>query len=129
MGKGSKGRVVLFPTLFKELLKTHIKHIDNTIYLFENQKKYNKPYSTRRVQQVFNAAKQRAGIDIKMSPHIGRHELLTVLTETGWTDAWLMEQSGHSDKNSVSVYQHNDNIMQLRGKFDDAVTPFFQAVL
>jgi len=123
-GKGDKDRVVLISPEIAELLKIHIKSNPGNVFLFEN--KDNKPFSTRRVQQVFKQARDRAGIDFRMSPHIGRHVGLTHLTRKAFIP--IMEQSGHSTGDSLKVYQHLA-ADQFQPQFDQAMSEFWGAVL
>lgn len=112
-GKGKKDRYVPVLPEICEMLKFYIKK--DQVFLFENN---GKPYSTRMVQHVFEKAKNKAGIEFRMSPHIARHVFLTSLTEAGWNEAEIMKISGHSDKNSLAIYQHL-TVENIREKFNE----------
>jgi site-specific recombinase XerD len=103
-GKGSKDRTVLFPELFKLTLNTYLASIQKQTYLFENSQY--KQFTTRRIQQLFKEYKTKAGIQKPITPHTLRHQCLTYLTSKGLTDSQIQLISGHSDKETLSIYQH-----------------------
>ena len=113
-GKGKKDRYILILPELAEMIRFHLKNSGNEIFLFENGKK---PYTARTVQYAFERARKLAGIKIRMSPHIARHVFLTALTDEGWNEAEIMKLSGHSDKNSLAIYQHLA-VDGLREKFN-----------
>jgi len=123
-GKGKKDRVVLFSPEIAELLKLHIKNNPENIFLFQN--KDGKPFTTRRVQQVFKKARERAGIEIRISPHSGRHTGLTHLTKKAFIP--IMEQSGHANSDSLRIYQHLSTD-QFQPEFNAAMQEFWQKVM
>lgn len=123
-GKGKKDRIVLFSPEIAELLKLHLKNNPGNIFLFQNGD--GRPYSTRMVQIVFKRARQRAGIDVRMSPHIGRHVGLTHLTKNSFVP--IMEQSGHATGDSLKIYQHLATD-QFQPQFNQAMKEFWGAVL
>ena len=124
-GKGKKDRYVPILPEIAEILRVYIENSRNKIYLFENE---GKPYSTRMVQIVFKKAKDRAGIEFRVSPHLCRHIFLTALTEAGWNEAEIMKLSGHSDKNSLARYQHL-TLANVRDKFNTVMGKQLQVVL
>jgi len=103
-GKGSKDRYILFPERFRLVLKAHLAAHPEQRYLFESRRFG--PYTTRRVQQIVQGYRERAGIAGKLHPHLFRHQMLTFLTSRGLTDAQLQLISGHGSKKSLEVYQH-----------------------
>ena len=117
-GKGKKDRYVPVLPEIAEMLRIYIENCHNKTYLFENV--VGVPYTTRMVQIVFKKAKDRAGIEFRMSPHLCRHLFLTALTEAGWNEAEIMKLSGHADKNSLARYQHL-TLENVRGKFNAVI--------
>src|SRR5262249_38865985 len=77
-GKGSKDRFLLFPKGFRLVLRTHLKANPKNHYLFESRRCT--PFTPRRVQQIAQGYRDRAGIAQHVHPHLFRHQMLTFLT-------------------------------------------------
>jgi integrase/recombinase XerD len=103
-GKGSKDRYILFPEGFYLVLRTHLQANPQNKYLFESR--HCTPFTPRRVQQIVQTYRARAGITQPVHPHIFRHQMLTYLTRAGLSDAQIQLISGHSSKQALEVYQH-----------------------
>ena len=73
-------------------------------YLFETTRFT--PFTVRRVQQIVQAYRQKAGITRLVHPHLFRHQILTFLTTRGLSDSQIQLISGHSSKKSLEIYQH-----------------------
>lgn len=103
-GKGSKDRYILFPASFRLVLKSHLRASPQNCYLFETRRCG--PFTSRRIQQIVQKYRERAGIDQRVHPHLFRHQMLTYLTAQGLSDAQIQLISGHESKRSLEVYQH-----------------------
>ena len=103
-GKGSKDRYILFPTSFRLILSSHLQANPKNRYLFESSRCG--PYTTRRIQQIVQAYRARAGIEQRVHPHLFRHQMITWLTKSGLSDAQIQLISGHESKKSLEIYQH-----------------------
>ena len=103
-GKGSKDRYILFPRSFRLVLRSHLKANLKNRYLFESRRCT--PFTPRRVQQIVQGYRDRAGIAQHVHPHLLRHQMLTFLTAQGLSDAQIQLISGHESKRSLEVYQH-----------------------
>jgi integrase/recombinase XerD len=103
-GKGGKDRYILFPKGFRLVLRSHLRANPKNRYLFESQRCT--PFTPRRVQQIVQAYRDRAGIAQHVHPHLFRHQMLTYLTAHGLSDAQIQLISGHESKKSLEVYQH-----------------------
>ena len=103
-GKGSKDRYILFPASFRLVLKSHLRASPHNRYLFETR--HCGPFTPRRVQQIVQAYRRRAGLDQRVHPHLFRHQMLSHLTAQGLSDAQIQLISGHESKRSLEVYQH-----------------------
>src|SRR6202047_2997586 len=68
-------------------------------YLFETTRFT--PFTVRRVQQIVQAYRQKAGITRLVHPHLFRHQILTFLTTRGLSDSQIQLISGHSSKKSL----------------------------
>jgi integrase/recombinase XerD len=103
-GKGSKDRYILFPASFRLVLKSHLRASPHNRYLFETR--HCGPFTPRRVQQIVQAYRRRAGLDQRVHPHLFRHQMLSHLTAQGLSDSQIQLISGHESKRSLEVYQH-----------------------
>jgi site-specific recombinase XerD len=103
-GKGAKDRYILFPASFRLVLKSHLRANPKNRYLFESQRCT--PFTARRIQQIVQQYRDRAGIAHHVHPHLFRHQMLTYLTGQGLSDAQIQLISGHESKKSLEIYQH-----------------------
>jgi integrase/recombinase XerD len=117
-GKGPKDRYILFPTSFRLVLKSHLKAHPENQYLFETRRCG--PFTTRRIQQIVQSYRTRAGVTQPVHPHLFRHQMLTYLTARGLSDAQLQLISGHASKKSLEIYQHL-SLEAVEGAYQAAV--------
>jgi site-specific recombinase XerD len=103
-GKGSKDRYILFPENFRLVLQSHLGANPKNKYLFETRNYA--PFTPRRVQQIVQTYRRKAGVIQKIHPHLFRHQMITFLTSKGLSDAQIQLISGHQSKKSLEVYQH-----------------------
>lgn len=103
-GKGSKGRKVPFPHVFKEVLALHINAASKkgANYLFESS--WKRPYSTRGIRKILERYTKEAGMNRSVSPHKLRHFLFTWLKKQGIDDALIQPYSGHESRQSLEIY-------------------------
>ena len=117
-GKGSKDRYILFPASFRLILSSHLQANPKNRYLFESSRCG--PYTTRRIQQIVQEYRARAGIEQRVHPHLFRHQMITWLTKSGLSDAQIQLISGHESKKSLEVYQHL-SLSGVQGAYQVAV--------
>ncbi len=117
-GKGGKDRYILFPASFRLVLKSHLGANPKNTFLFETRR-YG-PFTARRVQQIVQGYRQKAGIQAPVHPHLFRHQMLTYLTSRGLSDAQIQLISGHESKKSLEVYQHL-SLEDVQDAYQDAV--------
>ncbi len=103
-GKGTKDRIVPFPSTFKETLALHIASMRSkrATYLFESS--WKRRYSPRGVRKLLARYATAAGLSRSISPHMLRHFLLTWLKQQGIDDALIQPYSGHTSRQSLEVY-------------------------
>jgi site-specific recombinase XerD len=92
-GKGSKDRYILFPASFRLVLESHLRASPQNRYLFEAR--HFGPFTPRRVQQIVQEYRRRAGLDQRVHPHLFRHQMLSHLTAQGLSDSQIQFISGH----------------------------------
>ncbi|MDP9013137.1 MAG: tyrosine-type recombinase/integrase [Acidobacteriota bacterium] len=117
-GKGSKDRYILFPESFRLVLRSYLEANPDNRYLFESQRCL--PFTPRRIQQIVQQYRNKAGIAQNIHPHLFRHQMLTYLTEKGLSDAQIQLISGHQSKKSLEIYQHL-SLDAVEGAYQEAV--------
>ena len=103
-GKGSKDRIVPFPTGFREILAIHVDNAKTKkqVYLFEST--WKKQYTDRGIRKILAQYTEKAGIEHSISPHKLRHFLFTWMKKQGVDDALLQPYSGHESRQSLEIY-------------------------
>jgi len=107
--KGRKDRQVMLSEKLLEILRAYIKSFKAKeerpkTWLFEG---YNhEQYSTRSVQKMFAAAKQKAQINKTGSVHALRHSFATHLLEGGTDLLAIKELLGHNSLRTTLCYTH-----------------------
>jgi len=72
--------------------------------LFQN--KYGGPLSPRSVQRILQKAKERAGINKKVTPHVLRHTFATYALKKGFNLPEIQEILGHASITTTRIYSH-----------------------
>jgi site-specific recombinase XerD len=120
--KGKKDRIVPLSPLLLIMLREYWKAYspDKTGYLFAGQTQ-GEPYSSRSLQMVLNAAKQKAGIMKRGSVHSLRHSFATHLLDRGTDVTLIMKLLGHNDLKTTLRYLHvtNRDMLQIISPLDD----------
>jgi integrase len=117
-GKGSKDRYVLFPKFLATALRSHIASHPKNRWLFQGRQ--GGQFTTRRVQQIVAQYAKAAGV--KATPHTFRHQSITLLTRSsGLADAELQLLTGHSQRESLAIYQNVALDDALDGKYQKAM--------
>ena len=104
-GKGRKDRYVPFPGSFRGELAQYImaQRSRRARYLFETHRQ--DKFTTRWIRELVSRYGKKAGIEKRVYPHLFRHHLLTHLARKGIVDSKMQLISGHSERESLSVYQ------------------------
>jgi integrase/recombinase XerD len=104
-GKGGKDRYVPFPASFRGELAQYVmtKRATRSRYLFESY--HQTKFSTRWIRELVHQYAAKAGLEKRIYPHLFRHQLLTHLARKGVLDSKLQLISGHSDRESLAIYQ------------------------
>lgn len=122
-GKGKKDRYVPIPPSFRGELTQFIlgQQKEKAIYLFETNRQYK--FSTRWIREIVRKYALEAGINKRIYPHLFRHQLLTYLTKNKIVDAKIQILSGHSDRQSLSIYQ-DLSLKDIEEEYQEAMNNF-----
>jgi site-specific recombinase XerD len=108
--KGKKDRMVALSPVLLVMLREYCKEYKpkKDGYLFEGQNE-GECYSTRSLQLVLSAAKERAGILKPGSIHALRHSFATHLVDRGTDVTIIQKLMGHNDLKTTMRYLHTSN--------------------
>ncbi len=122
-GKGRKDRYVLIPKSFRGELSQYVasQKKNKGEYLFETNRKTK--MTTRWMREILKRYAIKAGITKRIYPHLFRHQLLTFLTQKGLVDAKIQLISGHSDRQSLSIYQ-DLSLVDIEDEYQKAMEDF-----
>ncbi len=97
-GKGGKERIVPVPRHLLEELKIWVSNKNPSDRVFN--------ITSRHVERIIQRARERAGIEKKVTPHVLRHSLATHLLQKGIDIRYIQELLGHSSLSVTQVYTH-----------------------
>lgn len=117
--KGNKDRVSLLSTKVLAMLDQYLVEHRPKHYLFEGQG--GGRYSEASVQNVFHAAKEKAGVAKPASVHTLRHSFATHLLEKGTDLRYIQALLGHASSKTTEIYTHVSNkaLGKIRSPLDD----------
>ena len=120
--KGKKDRMVTLSPVMLVMLREYAAAYkpDKQGYLFEGSVK-GEPYSSRSLQEVLQAAKNRAGIIKRGSIHALRHSFATHLLDKGTDVTMIQKLLGHNDIKTTLRYLHttNKDLLKIISPLDD----------
>lgn len=120
--KGKKDRMVPLSPVLLVMLREYAREYkpDKNGYLFEGQEK-GRPYSTRSLQEVLQAAKKTAGVLKPGSIHLLRHSFATHLIERGTDITMIQKLLGHNSIKTTLRYLHTSNkdLLKIISPLDD----------
>ncbi len=126
-GKGRKDRYVPFPSSFRGELAQYVmsQRARRCHYLFETHRMDR--FTTRWIREIVYRYARKAGLEKRIYPHLFRHQLLTHLARNGIPDAKIQLISGHSDRQSLALYQEL-SLADVQGDYQNAMKDFFREV-
>lgn len=104
-GKGGKDRYSILSHVALETLRQYWRKYRPSEWLFPGYGK-NNPISSRSIQRIFEAAKDRAGITKPASAYTLRHSFATHLLEAGTNLHHIQLLLGHKSPQTTTVYLH-----------------------
>ncbi len=124
IGKGNKERILPLPPTLLRALRAYWPSHGHPHLLFPNRKGTG-PFCERSLRHAFTDARDRLGINKRITPHSMRHGFATHLLEQG-TDIRIVQMFlGHASLASTEIYTHmtipmrDDLRLRLDGMFDD----------
>jgi site-specific recombinase XerD len=122
--KGKKDRYVNLSPVLLDILRKYIKNYlpKPGEYLFESEQTLT-AYPTRTVQQIFNNAKNKAGIKKEVGIHSLRHSFATHLLDKGTDIRYIKDLLGHFDIRTTERYLHvsKQRLVNIISPLDDLV--------
>jgi site-specific recombinase XerD len=120
--KGKKDRYVMLSPVLLDILRNYMRTCKPRPkeYLFEGERE-GEPLSTRTAQEVFQQARQRAGLKKHVSFHSLRHSFATHLLEQGIDIKYIKELLGHFSIHTTNRYLHvkKENLINIRSPLDE----------
>jgi integrase/recombinase XerD len=104
-GKGKVDRYTLLSEKTLLILRQYFKEYRPKVWLFEGLIK-GEQYSTRSIQNIFQAAVKKAGITKDVSVHTLRHSFATHLLENGTDLRYIQNLLGHANSKTTEIYTH-----------------------
>lgn len=102
-GKGAKDRYVAIPPCLLDLLRSYYRMYQPKRYLF-NGKRQGQRWANRSAQWSVKTARDAAGVEREVSPHVFRHCYATHHLESGTNLVFLKEQMGHKHLKTTGRY-------------------------
>jgi len=116
--KGNKDRYTLLSKSILNDLRLYFKDYRPKEYLFEgaNGGKYN----ANSVYKIVSNTALKAGIHLKVSPHVLRHSFATHLLESGTDLRYIQILLGHNSSKTTEIYTHvaTNNFNSIKNPLD-----------
>ncbi len=103
-GKGNKDRYSLLSNQILDDLRIYYKQWKPKKYIIEGQ--FGRQYSGQSIAAVVKNAAEKAGIRIRVTPHMLRHSFATHLLEAGVDLRQIQVLLGHSSSKTTEIYTH-----------------------
>jgi site-specific recombinase XerD len=118
--KGKKDRIVCLSPVMLVMLREYGVKYETKHYLFEGQQP-GSMYSTRSLEAIIKAAKNKAGISRPGSMHMLRHSFATHLIEKGTDVVFIQKLLGHNDIKTTLRYLHvtNKDLVNILSPLED----------
>ena len=113
LGKGNKEREVYFGAKAALWLKRYLdSRADNSLALFVTKRRRRQPcgtlehqrLSTSQIQRIFKRVAKRCDLEEKVTPHVLRHTLATLLLNQGAPIAAVQSILGHASPTTTQIY-------------------------
>ena len=102
--KGKKDRITVLSDSLAIVLKKYLEMHKPNYWLFEGPNR--KQYSATSISKILDRAAQKAGIEMKVTPHMLRHSFATHLLEQGIDIRYIQTILGHESTKTTEIYTH-----------------------
>ena len=102
--KGNKDRVTLLSEKVLADLRKYFKEYRPKNWLFESPK--GDQYGVTSIKEIINKSAKKAGIKVRVTPHMLRHSFATHLLENGTDLRYIQSLLGHSSSKTTEIYTH-----------------------
>ncbi|HVM88561.1 MAG TPA: site-specific integrase [Puia sp.] len=120
--KGKKDRYVNLSILLLDILRAYLRGLPSRpkIYLFEGEQT-GTAYSVRSAQEIFQQAKEKAGIAKPLGFHSLRHSFATHVLEKGVDIRYIKDILGHFSIKTTERYLHvsRKTLVNITSPLDD----------
>ena len=118
--KGKKDRMVSLSPVMLVMLREYTAQYKPIKFLFEGQTT-GTAYSTRSLESIIKAAKDKAGIHKTGSMHMLRHSFATHLLDKGTDVVFIQKLLGHNDLKTTLRYLHvtNKDMLNILSPLED----------
>ena len=115
LGKGNKEREVYYGAKAALWLKRYLdSRLDSSLALFVTKRRrlqedgtlQQQRLSTSQMQRIFKRVAKRCGLEEKVTPHVLRHTLATLLLNQGAPIAAVQSILGHASPTTTQLYVH-----------------------
>jgi len=103
-GKGRKDRILPIPDVLIPVIRKYIKSYLPGEYFITGQN--GEKYSASSIQNVVKNLARRAGIKIRVTPHMLRHCYGTHMLERGTDLRYIQRLMGHKSSKTTEIYTH-----------------------
>ncbi|MCK5066881.1 MAG: tyrosine-type recombinase/integrase [Bacteroidales bacterium] len=102
--KGKKDRISVLSDSLAVVLKKYLEIHKPNYWLFEGPNR--KKYSATSISKILHRAAQKAGIEMRVTPHMLRHSFATHLLEQGIDIRYIQIILGHESTKTTEIYTH-----------------------
>ncbi len=116
-GKGSKQRILPIPnsdisTMLSAFIKLRVLQQDGSKFLFKNR--LNRRLDTQSIRAIIHGYSAKANLQKRITPHVFRHTIATMLLENGTDIRFVQTFLGHSSILTTQLYTHASEAAQRK---------------
>jgi len=102
--KGKKDRISILSVSVEKILQHYLKEYKPNYWLFEGINR--KRYSPTSIGNILKNSARKAGLTMRVTPHMLRHSFATHLLEQGVDIRYIQTILGHESSKTTDIYTH-----------------------